>query len=67
MDQPEVPHLGPGLPTDPKKWPSFFVVLAAKAGTQEGWQAFVEFCRPLIVRYAQGSCPVPEIFNWEMG
>jgi RNA polymerase sigma factor (sigma-70 family) len=31
------------------------VVLDAKAGTQAGWQALLDFCRPLVMHYARGS------------
>ncbi len=39
---------------DRKKWPSFKVVRGAKIGTQAGWQALVDFCRPLIVNHVRG-------------
>ena len=42
-----------GVARRPQKWPSFEVVLAAKTGTEEGWQALVDYCRPLIVSRAR--------------
>jgi RNA polymerase sigma-70 factor (ECF subfamily) len=48
MAQPEEPDSQRGLRANRKEWPSFEVVRAAKTGSEEGWQALADYCRPLI-------------------